>query len=233
MKMNRSDNLLPVYILMIAAPLAVLVGLTVFRSIFFVFIAYHIIIALLFPLLDSLFLRRFTVKDHFRLIGALPKRSFSGIIAGTVCALVMGGGTVLGFILWGDFFLKNNNVIDGISDWGVPSHALVYMMGFMVLYNGVGEELFWRGYVQRRLRDKYKPWIAVLVAALFYTGYHPLTVYTFFGSVPIAAFITFMVFFAGLIWGWLRYRFDSTWPAILGHVGATVGYMAVYLVNFY
>jgi hypothetical protein len=144
----------------------------------------------------------------------------------------MGGGTVVGFLLWGDFFLGQNNVVDGIAQWGVSSNAILYMMGFMVFYNGVGEELFWRGYAQKRLYERYKPWAAILITALFYTGYHPLTVYTFFGSIPVAVFITSMVFFSGLVWGWLRYRFDSVWPAMLGHVGATAGYMAIYWMKF-
>ncbi len=230
--MKRNDNIMPVYALMLAAPLAVIVGLVVFRSIFFVFVAYHLIIALVLPLLDSLLLHRFTVKEHFRSIGLLPKRALPGIVAGVICAVVMGGGTVVGFLLWGDSLLEHNKIVDGISDWGVSSNAILYMMGFMVLYNGVGEELFWRGFVQRRLQGKFNPRVAILIAALLYTGYHPLTVYTFFGSVPIAVFITSMVFFSGLVWGWLRYRFDSAWPAALGHVGATAGYMAIYWMRF-
>jgi membrane protease YdiL (CAAX protease family) len=230
--MNRNANLIPVYGLMAAAPLTVVVGLVVFRSIFLVFLAYHITVALLLPLLDSILLRRFTLKEHLRFIGLLPEKPIAGIIAGTVCAFVMGGGTVLGFILWGDFFLAHNDVVDAIARWGVSSNAILYMMGFMVLYNGAGEELFWRGYAQRRLQERYKPGTAIFIAALFYTGYHPLTVYTFFGSLPVAAFITFMVFFAGLVWGWLRYRFDSVWPAVLGHIGATAGYMVIYWIRF-
>jgi len=230
--MKRFNNLIPVYALMIAAPLAVIIGLVIIRNIFVVFVTYHIVIALILPLLDSLLLRRFTFKEHFRLIGLLPERPLPGIIAGVVCAVVMGGGTVIGFLLWGDFFLEHNDVVDAIDRWGISSNAILYMMGFMVLFNGVGEELFWRGYAQRRLRERYKPLTAILIATLFYTGYHPLTVYTFFGSIPVAIFITFMVFGAGLVWGWLRYRFDSAWPAMLGHVGATAGYMAIYWIRF-
>ncbi|MCP4231672.1 MAG: CPBP family intramembrane metalloprotease [bacterium] len=230
--MKRYTGLIPVYGLMIAAPLAVIIGLAVICNIFAVFVAYHVVIALVLPLLDSLFLRRFTVKEHLRFIGLLPERPVPGIIAGVVCAVVMGGGTVIGFLLWGDFFLEHNDVVAAIGRWGVSSNAILYMMGFMVLYNGVGEELFWRGYVQRRLQDRYKPWVAILIATVFYTGYHPLTVYSFFGDIPVALFNTFMVFLAGLVWGWLRYRFDSAWPAMLGHIGATAGYMAIYWIRF-
>ena len=33
---------------------------------------------------------------------------------------------------------------------------------------------------------------------------------------------------AGLLWGWLRQRSGSVWPALLGHWGAVAAYAAVY-----
>jgi membrane protease YdiL (CAAX protease family) len=34
---------------------------------------------------------------------------------------------------------------------------------------------------------------------------------------------------AGLVWGWLRQRTRSVWPALLSHTGAVIAYLAVHL----
>ena len=65
------------------------------------------------------------------------------------------------------------------------------------------------------------------VSTLAYTSYHTVTIGTLIPGWTVAAVFTLLVFAAGLFWARLRLRYDSVWPALLSHTGATLGYMAV------
>jgi hypothetical protein len=71
-------------------------------------------------------------------------------------------------------------------------------------------------------------WQAIGLTALFYASYHILTIGWFVSDGRIIALFMFAVVAAGLLWGWLREHCGTVWPALLGHVGATAGYMVVY-----
>ena len=88
----------------------------------------------------------------------------------------------------------------------------------MALVIGPGEELFWRGFVQRYLSGRYGRTAGFLVAAAVYTGVHVAT-----GNfmLVMAALI------CGLFWGWLYRRYNSMLINILSH---TLWDIAVFVV---
>jgi membrane protease YdiL (CAAX protease family) len=101
----------------------------------------------------------------------------------------------------------------------------------MVLFNGIAEELFWRGYIHRRLEGFQARRVAIGTAALFYASYHALTIALLFRSFVVGPLFLVVVFAAGCFWGWLRERYGNVWPAMLSHAGATAGYMIVYVTK--
>jgi membrane protease YdiL (CAAX protease family) len=87
----------------------------------------------------------------------------------------------------------------------------------------IGEELGWRGYLLPRLAAGLGPRRGMLLTGLLHGGFHlPIILLTPFyhpeGNrlviVPLFL-VTFTV--AGLLYGWLRLRTGSVWPASLAH----------------
>jgi membrane protease YdiL (CAAX protease family) len=77
---------------------------------------------------------------------------------------------------------------------------------FIALFAGVGEELFFRGIIQRLLiRGTRNPWLGIVVTALVFSFFH----FQFFGFLPR--------FFLGLLLGAVYWYSGSLWTAILAH----------------
>jgi membrane protease YdiL (CAAX protease family) len=78
----------------------------------------------------------------------------------------------------------------------------------MLLVIGPGEELFWRGYLQRKLSLKAGKWTGFLLTLLLYTGVHIFT-----GNIMLilAAFI------CGLFWGWMYLKYNSMLINVVSH----------------
>jgi len=88
----------------------------------------------------------------------------------------------------------------------------------MLLVIGPGEELFWRGYLQRKLSLKAGKWTGFFLALLLYTGVHVFT-----GNIMLilAAFI------CGLFWGWMYLKYNSMLINVVSH---TVWDIVVFLL---
>jgi membrane protease YdiL (CAAX protease family) len=73
---------------------------------------------------------------------------------------------------------------------------------------GPAEEIFWRGFVQKRLSKKYGPLIGFIVAAAVYTLVH------------VGSFNLMLIAAAGLcsvFWGLLFAVTGNVWPCIISH----------------
>lgn len=82
---------------------------------------------------------------------------------------------------------------------------IALLLAFII---GPAEEVFWRGFVQDTLAEKFgdnKGWI---IASLIYGGVHIFA-------------MNFMLFMAalicGLFWGWVFKKYKSVWPGIISH----------------
>jgi membrane protease YdiL (CAAX protease family) len=74
---------------------------------------------------------------------------------------------------------------------------------------GPGEELFWRGFLQRELGGRVGAWRAYVFATLLYGLVH---VFTGNLMLVVAALV------AGTVWGWLFLEYGRLWPGIISHV---------------
>lgn len=95
---------------------------------------------------------------------------------------------------------------------------LVRMALLMVCVIGPGEELFWRGFLQRRLQVEKGPFQGFLLATLLYTAVHLVS-----GNIMlvIAAAI------CGVFWGFLYLRAGSLLLNVISH---TVWDVAIFLL---
>lgn len=84
---------------------------------------------------------------------------------------------------------------------------LVLNLIFIAVFAGVGEELFFRGVLQRLfIRSTKSPWAGIILAAFLFSFLH----FQFFGFVPR--------FLLGILLGAMYWYSGSLWVAIIAHV---------------
>jgi uncharacterized protein len=126
-------------------------------------------------------------------------------------------GVISAAVLYGVFFLGDivSKLILPFADKqivGVYSNKSLsdpVIIGLLLLFIiGPAEEVFWRGFVQDTLAEKFgdnKGWI---IASMIYGGVHIFA-------------MNFMLFMAalvcGLFWGWIFKKYRSVWPGIISH----------------
>ena len=85
----------------------------------------------------------------------------------------------------------------------------------LALVPGIWEELAFRGWIQSSLLKKFRPWISVLLSALFFSLFHFSNL--IHQDLTQVIFGVIMAFFFGIGWGWLVYKSGSVVPAIISH----------------
>ncbi len=124
-------------------------------------------------------------------------------------------GTCWAVVLWGVFWLG-----DKVSQWmfsfARPQVDNIYEMKdgtsawtigiLLLLIIGPAEELFWRGFVQRRMAQRWGAWYGFLLCTLCYTAIHVWS-----GNLMLLA----AAGVCGCCWGLLYYFFPKQLPAIV------------------
>jgi hypothetical protein len=83
---------------------------------------------------------------------------------------------------------------------------LVLNLVFISLFAGIGEELFFRGILQRMLIRAFKsPWLGIIVTAFLFSAFH----FQFYGFIPR--------FIMGIILGAVYWYSGSLWTSIIAH----------------
>ncbi len=92
------------------------------------------------------------------------------------------------------------NLMDKIDLRGWPLFILI------CLIPGFTEEIAFRGLIQHWLHTVLKPWRAIILTAALFTALHMSIV-----SAPI-------LFLAGILFGWVKWKSRSLYPSILMHI---------------
>lgn len=87
-----------------------------------------------------------------------------------------------------------------------PGWLVAVMLFFPI---GFGEEMFWRGYIQRFLSEKYNKWIGLLITVFFYTIVHLPTMN------PVLMLAAFIV---GIYWGLIFLWRGNIIAAMISHM---------------
>lgn len=88
-------------------------------------------------------------------------------------------------------------------------HAPSLLVGaLLLLWIGPAEEVFWRGFVQRRIGQKFGFTRGYLLASLIYAGVH-------IWALNFTLFLAALV--CGLFWGLLFLHYRSVWPGLISH----------------
>jgi membrane protease YdiL (CAAX protease family) len=106
------------------------------------------------------------------------------------------------------FMLKGQSIKD-----------LILNLIFVAVFAGVGEELFFRGVLQRLFIKAFKsPWIGIIITAFIFSAIH----LQFYGFIPR--------FILGILLGLIYWYSGSLWPAIIAHFAYDA--LAVIVIHF-
>jgi len=127
--------------------------------------------------------------------------------------LLLGAGIAV--VLWGVFWL-GDKCSQLLFDFARPQVDMIYgiksgtspsLIGLLLLFIiGPGEEIFWRGYVQLRLSERWSPNVGFLVATAAYTLIH-------LSSLNFMLIMAALV--CGIAWGGLYRLFPKHFTAIV------------------
>ncbi|MFP4471394.1 MAG: CPBP family intramembrane glutamic endopeptidase [Bacteroidales bacterium] len=143
----------------------------------------------------------------------LPKKILMGLGFAVLLYLIFFVGNYFIRLIFENAGQGINNVYAFKQD--APSWRIVLLMALII---GPGEEIFWRGYLQRRMGKKWGATTGFIVATLLYTVVHLAT-----GNMVLvlAAFV------CGAFWGWLYKTLHSVTINIVSH---TVWDILVFIV---
>lgn len=126
-------------------------------------------------------------------------------------------GSISGFLLyfvfragiWGMEILQLpiDTSIKNLYNWYAPSFFWQYLA--LVLVAAPGEELFWRGFIQKRLSKYLNPVVSILSASILYASVH---IYSGSFLLVLSAFIS------GFVWGYLYVLKKSMPLVIVSHI---------------
>jgi membrane protease YdiL (CAAX protease family) len=94
-----------------------------------------------------------------------------------------------------------------------------YYFGGILLWAGIGEELFYRGYLYTSLRSKWGVALGAVVSSAFFGIRHATQLGLLGASYPYGAAVSWVVisFLVGLALCWLYEKSNSLLPSILAH----------------
>lgn len=148
----------------------------------------------------ALFLQRKNLREVFAF-----KASYTviGIFSAVVLYLVFFIGNIVAAKLFG-FAEGQVNGIYALKTQSGP--VVVGLLLFFII--GPAEEIFWRGFMQKRLAAQYGALCGYLAAAAIYTLVH---IWAFNFMLAGAALL------CSLAWGFIYLKFRSVWPGIISH----------------
>lgn len=199
---------------LIGPTIMIFIGLWFFENVVITFLLFYSWL-LFVPMIDKAF-----PKEQLKLT---KKSAILGIISGLIFFLFIYGG-----LEWLHVYLLD---IDSLRvlllEWGFSGAGEIGLVLVLLLANPILEEVYWRGYMFNRLRQKGTAFSAIALTALFYTLYHLLSIIPIFAAgYSFAAVIPVLI--AGLFWGFIRERTGSISATMIGHVLADLGIMCVY-----
>ena len=93
--------------------------------------------------------------------------------------------------------------------------GLILYLLFSILAIGLGEEIFWRGFIQTKIATWAKQSVAIWITAIIFALFHSYI----FAIVPINKGIIFLMLtlVAGAGWGYLYEKIGNIWSVAISH----------------
>ena len=164
-------------------------------------------------------------------VGSIKSTLFAGVASG--CLLGYLGGTLLKSLgITGYIYNNTDNLQFSIGVFNIffplqkeigyrllsisnsPVGVCAYLI-FCIFVIGLGEEIFWRGFIQKKISGYLPANMSIWVTAFLFSMIH----FYIFTILPIKTGISFLVLiaFAGGMWGYLFKYFGNIWSAAISH----------------
>ncbi len=151
------------------------------------------------------------LRNDFRC--GFARKLLMGLASAAVLYIVFWLGNIIS-----PFIIPNaRDGIDGVYQFK-SSASVTRIFWSMIVLIGPGEELIWRGFLQRHLGARFGEFKGFIFATLFYTGIH-----LFSGNMML----TGAALVCGLFWGFLYFRYRSM---LINAISHTVWDVAVFLL---
>ncbi len=160
-------------------------------------------------------------KINFKV--ALTKKSlYVGTLSGVLCAAAIIGSSLLfsGKI----FHVKDMQAV--LQIWGFSGWKVAVLAVVLIFINPVLEEMYWRVYIQNKVKKHVSVLASSAVTSSFYTLYHVFIILPVF-VFPFNMISVIGVFSAGMMWAYIRERYGIK-GAIISHALADAAIMIVY-----
>lgn len=131
----------------------------------------------------------------------LPAWGLPVVVVGSLAPAALG---ILAAVLMAEVIPPQDNSWSTLMENMTPAWAISFVL-FISLAPGLCEELLFRGYLQTRLLERWKPGFAILVSSSLFALFH------------ITPHAIALAFIAGLFLGVLAWRTGSIWPGVLCH----------------
>lgn len=132
---------------------------------------------------------------------------FTYLILGFFSGIILFAFFWLGHLGMEAFHLPGQTGINRLYHWFAPSEFWEYIA--LILVAAPGEELFWRGFMQKRLLRHFKPFTGIMIGAVLYAS---AQIYSGEYILVLASFL------CGIAWGTLYYWKRSMPLVIVSHI---------------
>lgn len=165
-------------------------------------------------------------RKQIACLGLTRNKLGSSVVVGIVSGIILGvgAGSLLKMLGMQKYDLNSINsvVINNLIHKTVDYHLLNLKEGKGILYFiymifGVGliEELFWRGFIQKKVAVRLSKNLAILVTAGIFALVH--LHFCFFVGVKTGVIFMVMIALAGTVWGYMVEFMGSIWCAAVSH----------------
>ena len=221
--------MLQVLILWLTAPISIYFSLIVLNNVYLTFILFYGVVCLLIPIIDIIGFHKMKIKDYLRCIGFT---NFKGtLIPSLILGLVFCLSIFIFFVLLQKYVLPIQQVQTVLDEWNINKKYVIPFMFIMIVCNSIFEEIYWRGYIYKKLENKLRPVYVILLTSFFYASYHPITIINLF-PLLYAIIFTAVIFGTGIFWGYMRKKYNSIYFPVISHLLADLGIMLIYFKYF-
>ncbi len=200
-----------------------------------VFLSLGVYGSFLFTFSIPLFWQVIVCKEPVNSLGLTKNRIRTSMIAGVLSGCVLGllGGNIIKIVgATGYSFTELHKL-----QWSLGSHNIAFSLQkeagcqlltksgtwlgllayfvFSVFAIGLGEELFWRGFIQRKILQRFSMNLSVWITAILFALIH----FYLFQILSFKIGILFLVILmlAGVCWGYLFQYFKNIWVSAMSH----------------
>lgn len=167
---------------------------------------------------------------HGGISDALGTMNRKGLMYGSLYGLSAAALVVLAYYLLGRYV--DWEIVRGyLTDRGITSTTFMIAFAYVTFGNSFLEEVFFRGWVFRRIAQYHKMW-AYILSSLLFSLYH-LTIFSdWFGGVIVSC-ILWGLFLSGIFFAFLYTQTQSIWSAWIVHIFADSAIVVIgYLLFF-